>query len=66
MFVIGGGRGKDTVAAYGGDVSLVFAYQMVECFVELGITGAKARVIAGVFAEVIGEFAVGVVAFVRV
>ena len=66
MFVIGGGRGKDTVAAYGGDVSLAVAYQIVECVVERRITGAKTRVIAGVFAEVIGEFAVGVVAFVRV
>ena len=66
VFVIGGGRGEDTSAAHGGDVSLAVAYQMVECVVEHGITGAKARVIAGVFAEVIGEFAVVVVAFVRV
>ena len=47
VFVIGGGRGKDTVAAYGGDVSLAVAYQIVECVVEIGGSQArKARVIA--------------------
>ena len=50
VFVIGGGRGKDTAAAYGGDVSLAVAYQIVECVVERRITSAKTRVIARVFA----------------
>ena len=66
VFVIGGGKGEDTSAAHGCDVSLALAYQMVERIVEIGITGAETRVIARVFAEVIGEFAVVVVAFVRV
>ena len=66
VFVISGGRGEDTAVAYGSDVSLTFAYQMVERIVEIGITGAETRVIARVFAEVIGEFAVVVVRFVRV
>ena len=52
--------------AYGSDVSLAFAYQMVERIVEHGITAAKTRVIAGMSGEVTGEFTVVVVAFVRV
>ena len=66
MFVIAGGRGKDTAAAYGSDVSLAFAYQIVECVVEPRVTVAKTRVIARVFAEVTGKFAVVVVGLVRV